>query len=45
MTNNTTLTCTLLLCTTTVYLANKDEINDYISKRLKEKKDKKEKNK
>ncbi len=44
MTNNTTLTCTLLLCTTTVYLANRSEINDYISKRLKEKKDKKEKN-
>lgn len=45
MKNNTTITCTLLLCTTAVYLANKDEINDYIAKKIKEKKDKREKNK
>lgn len=45
MTNNTTITCTLLLCTTAVYLANKDEINDYIAKKIKDKKDKREKNK
>lgn len=30
---------------TAVYIVNKDEINDYIAKKIKEKKDKREKNK
>ena len=41
---NNTITCTLLLCTTAVYIANRSEINDYIAKKIKEKKDKREKN-